>query len=107
MTVIAEVFYQDGDFARGSEVELVAFEIESVFVSPKQVGDQVFVSWAIVEDFNVLGRLNEQLGECGSQSRRTKKKESRNGARDSSTSPRAFVRQVLQCSEGLIFFAWS
>ena len=54
---------------------------------------------AVVENLDVLRRLDEKLGEGRAQKRGTKKKESRNPARDSVNYPTSSVKQVLQCSE--------
>ncbi len=62
MAVIAEVFQQDAYFSRRREVKLVALEIERVLVGADQVRDQVFVRRAVIENFDVLGGLDEDLG---------------------------------------------
>ncbi len=43
-------------------MELIVLEIQGVLVGADQVRNQIFMLGAVVENFDVLGRLDEDLG---------------------------------------------
>lgn len=65
-------------------MEQIALEVKGVLVSADEVGYQVFVSRAVIEDLDVFGSLDEKFGAAGGQHWGKNQKESRQARQDSS-----------------------
>ena len=60
--VVAKVFQQNAQLLRRRVMKQVVLEMKCVFVGTDEVGYQVFMRRAVIENFDVLGGLNEDLG---------------------------------------------
>jgi hypothetical protein len=98
VAVVAEILDQNADFLRRCEVELITLKVQGVLVGPDQVPDEILVRWAVIQNFDVLRGLDENLGRASLTEGSKKKKESRKPAQDSLVNNRYRFSQVLQFS---------
>jgi hypothetical protein len=75
-------------------VEEVLFEAEGVFVGADQVRYEILMSGIVVENLDVLGGLNEELGAARRRRSRTNEKKSRETSRDLSPDPKSQLQLV-------------
>jgi hypothetical protein len=76
VAVIAKILDEHADFLRRSEVKQITFEVQRVLIGPDEMGYQVFMRRAVVENLNMLGGLDEDARMGRAEDRGAKKQES-------------------------------